>query len=340
MRLRSTLFLLTLTLTACGGKTDGADSSTGDAKLKQEAASALSAGTAVGDPCTTHAWYGDGTCDSFCPKADTDCVPTGEPVVCAMFAEVSDGTCGREADDPCRFQDPDCTASSPVPGTTDPSDPIVCAMLVELSDGKCSRATSDPCAFQDPDCTSPSGTVDCDQRKITCETFAAVTCREGQVPSVVNGCYGDCVDQSACEPIACPAIAMVSDGLCSLPSTDPCQGIDPDCGVACAEYIEQADGVCSREATDPCLFQDPDCTTKTPDCDLSHVQCNSIAPTCPEGQVPTVVDRCYGDCVDQSACEPVACTAYIEVSDGECSRPATDPCRSQDPDCVTPVPAL
>jgi hypothetical protein len=30
----------------------------------------------------------------------------------------------------------------------------------------------------------------------------------------------------------------------------------------------------------------------------------------------------------------VVCALYIEESDGECSRPDTDPCRSQDPDCT------
>ena len=30
---------------------------------------------------------------------------------------------------------------------------------------------------------------------------------------------------------------------------------------------------------------------------------------------------------------PVACAAYIELSDGECKREPSDPCIFQDPDC-------
>ena len=58
----------------------------------------------------------------------------------------------------------------------------------------------------------------------------------------------------------------------------------------------------------------------------------------PNGKVPTVVDSCYGECVSKDQCapnadEPVACLAFIESSDGVCSRKDDDPCRSQDPDC-------
>jgi hypothetical protein len=33
-------------------------------------------------------------------------------------------------------------------------------------------------------------------------------------------------------------------------------------------------------------------------------------------------------------CEEVACLAFIEESDGVCSRFPLDPCKSQDPDCA------
>jgi hypothetical protein len=36
--------------------------------------------------------------------------------------------------------------------------------------------------------------------------------------------------------------------------------------------------------------------------------------------------------------DPVVCAAYIEASDGKCSRPASDPCRGQDPDCGQSTP--
>ena len=106
--------------------------------------------------------------------------------------------------------------------------------------------------------------LDCDPRNITCQTLVAVTCPDGQVPSVVNHCYGACVTKDKCAPIACTAISEVPDGVCSRPTSDPCRTQDPDCAepVVCAEYIEASDGKCSRPANDPCLFQDPDCSKK------------------------------------------------------------------------------
>src|SRR5262245_55767250 len=100
-----TWIALSVALFGCSGATTGGPVTA--TELKSEAASQIAAGTATGDPCAANRWYGDGTCDSFCPYADTDCAPTGSAVVCAMFVGVADGTCSRAADDPCRFQDPD-----------------------------------------------------------------------------------------------------------------------------------------------------------------------------------------------------------------------------------------
>ena len=82
------------------------------------------------------------------------------------------------------------------------------------------------------------------------------------------GWYGDGVCDAFCSspdgdcPIACPAIAMEPDGVCSLPPDDPCQFIDPDCEtVACPAIAMEPDGVCSLPPDDPCQFIDPDCET-------------------------------------------------------------------------------
>jgi hypothetical protein len=72
------------------------------------------------------------------------------------------------------------------------------------------------------------------------------------------------------------------------------------------------------------------------DCDPRNITCQTlVAVTCPDGQVPSVLNHCYGACVSKDKCAPVACLTYIEASDGTCSRPANDPCRGQDPDCVS-----
>lgn len=268
-----------LPLAACSGSARSDTGSTGD--LKSQAAADLESGKATGDPCATNAWYGDGACDTFCPVSDTDCAPTGDPIVCATFLEVSDGKCSREPTDPCLSQDPDCGASTP----PDPGDPVYCAAILEAANGECSRAPDDPCQFQDPDCVTvppePPGGYDCDASHIVCMTFAAVApCPEGQAYSVVDGCYGKCVPLADCAPlpteplydcdttkitcqtfapVICPdgTVPTVENGCYGpcVPSTQ-CLPTDP---VACIMISETPDGVCSRTIDDPCRFQDPDC---------------------------------------------------------------------------------
>jgi hypothetical protein len=109
------------------------------------------------------------------------------------------------------------------------------------------------------------------------------------------------------------------------------------------------DGVCGEPHV--CGLPDPDCEPSEPvgyDCDTSKITCQTFAPVvCPDGQVPTVVDECYGECVPKDKCAAVdsdgkndgsgvVCAAFIEQPDGKCSRADDDPCRSQDPDCRLP----
>jgi hypothetical protein len=45
-------------------------------------------------------------------------------------------------------------------------------------------------------------------------------------------------------------------------------------------------------------------------CDPRAITCKRAAPACPEGQVPSVEDQCYGACVDIESCPcdaPEAC---------------------------------
>jgi hypothetical protein len=109
-----------------------------------------------------------------------------EPVVCALFVELSDGVCSRFPLDPCISQDPDClpdAGSCEVAGQTFPNgssvpsgdscntcgcndgsvlctlalcEPVASAFFVEESDGVCSRFPLDPCQSQDPDCVTSS----------------------------------------------------------------------------------------------------------------------------------------------------------------------------------------
>jgi hypothetical protein len=231
--------LLLLVVACSGGQTTGGEAP-GETKAQQKkaAAEAYRADTASdasatdGDVCADKGWYGDDECDTFCRDYDSyDCANDTDGVICADFLEAEDGSCSRRADDPCISQDPDC-AGSIEPSPPDPG--IICTAIAQEADGVCpfgpDERPADPCLYyQDPDCMASGGT--------------------GSSPS---------------EPTTpvCKAVPAPSDGTCSREPSDPCRSLDPDCDVACAEYIEVSDGVCKREPNDPCIFQDPDCHVK------------------------------------------------------------------------------
>jgi len=400
-------FSVALLVMGCAGAVDPKSNGDQTSTLEQKvnAADARARGAAQGDPCATHGWYGDGVCDTFCAHEDTDCVPKpeqGAPIVCAQFIEGKNGVCGRAENDPCRFQDPDCNAPPRDPGS---GSGTVCAAIIENPDGRCSRPASDPCRAQDPDCTNPGaggsggsgaggassagapatsggstgtvctaisevpdgvcrrpaddpcrfqdpdcipgaggssggagsggttgGGVDCDTSKVTCQTFAPVTCPDGKVPSVVNRCYGECVDKASCN-----SVSPVDPGGGSGGSTGGAAGVDCDvtkitcktlAAVTCPEgqvpsVVNQCYGACVDKAS---------CAPDNFDCLPEHAK-GQTPPACPKGQVPRIVNGKYDVCVDKASCEPMACLAFIETSDGECKRLYNDPCRGQDPDC-------
>jgi len=159
--------------------------------------------------------------------------------------------------------------------------------------------------------------------------------RQGD-PCAEHGWYSDgecdtfCADSDAdCapggDPVVCTLIAEVADGVCRRAEDDACRFQDPDCNVAstpvgsdpdapvaCALISEVANGVCGRPESDPCRFQDPDCS--------NGGSGNSGSGNSSSG--------------NSGSGTGVACALYIEISDGVCSRPANDPCKAQDPDCV------
>lgn len=136
----------------------------------------------------------------------------------------------------------------------------------------------------------------------------------------------------------------------SLPSSVPLEDATPDPGEQPAAPLDGPAPIPSDASPPPAApilpgephpnVEEPKNPTEKYDCDTRKITCQTFAPVvCPEGTVPTVLEGCYGKCVPKSECatepkEPVACAAYIELSDGVCSRPKDDPCRGQDPDCV------
>ena len=292
----------------------------------------------------------DGICKESAPSAccgwtDADCPQS--PIMCELCApQIADGVCSHAVGDCCRDADPDCSPAcanvacpaSPFDGVCTQKEPIACCgytdpdckglpacstlgcpAFAQLPDGVCTQAAPDRCCgFSDPDCRT---LYNCDVSKVTCQTFAAVQCPPGNVPTEANLCYGPCVPRNQCLPgtvpldcslVDCATSAGPSpaDGFCTDPNPklDCCGLFDQDCAnvvtcrnIACAAISEVSDGVCERAFDDCCRTQDPDCS--------------SVGGLIPPQRV------CLGSCA-------------IPLPDGVCVRYPDNCCGRSDPDCV------
>lgn len=247
--------LLFLVVACSGGQTTGGGSGgESQTQLKKAAADAKANGSATGDACAEHGWYGDGECDGFCKDVDSvDCTPPagGGEVECALILENPDGYCNPKR--LCIGQDPDCANGGPTP-IQPPGDPLICPAIALEANGVCDEDFyTEPCLFlADPDCAGvdplpPDG---------------AGGTGGGSTPSDPGGTGGSTPSDPGTP--SCKIAPEPADGVCSRAPNDPCVAADPDClpGSVCAAYIEQSDGECKRESTDPCIFQDPDCRVK------------------------------------------------------------------------------
>ncbi len=295
----------------------------------------------------------------------------GTSVVCAQFIESKNGVCGRTATDPCRFQDPDCDAA--VGGSGSSGGTVCAAVIeapdgvcrrsptdpCRAQDPDCVPPRGDggsggsanggaPASGGRPGGSagsanrgsvsggsgnggSPNGElVDCDVRKITCQTLIAVEpCPKDKVRSVVEHCYGECVSLDRCDPGTVPP----PDG--SGGSTGGAAGVDCDISkVTCQTFapVECPDAQVPS-VMGSCYGACVSLSSCAQPYDCIPPNLTEKPPQCPTGQVPSVVNGKYDRCVAKASCAPSACLAYIEQSDGECSRPYNDPCRGQDPDC-------
>lgn len=89
----------------------------------------------------------------------------------------------------------------------------------------CSGASCDALYANERECAGaygscPAAATNCDPNDTFCRAFPPV-CRDGEVPSVIDSCWGPCVPFAECGPIACgsdlrecPARLRCSDGMC------------------------------------------------------------------------------------------------------------------------------
>src|SRR5688572_2127561 len=75
-------FGFVVAVAGCSAEPTGTEASL----TKEEAVELVGKGDTT-DFCLLEGWYGDGTCDPWCPKPDPDCAPTG--VSCGGFAGFS-----------------------------------------------------------------------------------------------------------------------------------------------------------------------------------------------------------------------------------------------------------
>jgi len=104
------------------------------------------------------------------------------------------------------------------------------------------------------------------------------------------GSVGECTADSDCELLnSCCYCLATPKGQVSPPYCEPTPCFADRCSVEGVTTARCIAGQC----------------TKARNCDGSQVSCEMVKPSCPEGQVPSVQDTCWGECVPVTDCAKV-----------------------------------
>ena len=157
-----------------------------------------------------------------------------------------------------------------------------------------------------------AGSTDASSARKICGGIAGLPCRDGEFCSQEDGVSGlgcgfpDSTGECVVRGRVCDAV------------------LDPVCGCDQKTYGND----CEAHGAGVSIAKHGACAAgQNVDCDdrAGKVTCKKARPMCPEGQVPTVVDTCWGDCVaiDQCVCkEADACpereTYVCHMSAGHC----------------------
>jgi hypothetical protein len=294
------------------------------------------------------AWYG--TCVPRDVECDDD-TPCPDDMYCEQwcYGDVAVDACDTSDDCPDNYE---CREEACWPIDCDSSDSGCRAYC----GGICQSVYQNPC--EEMDCAT--GTH-CEVVDADCDTTPCLSLAEC-VPDV-RECTDDddCPDGFACIEQICPATPCTEErcppcyGVCEPVDATSCES-DEDCASdeVCEPYFEVTDcdtadcvdlsavrGLCVA-APSTCANNN-DCATGSEelgycvdseciyqfDCELSHAVCDMVEPTCPDGQVITVLNGCYGPCVDPSACESTQSSC---LSKDDC--PSLHECLVYCPDCV------
>jgi Cys-rich repeat protein len=226
------------------------------------------------------------------------------------------------------------------PHHQNPCENVVCptGMHCEAFDVYCFAPPCQPVAECVPDQRECIEDSDCPMGfACSIEVCPAMPC----TPDYCPPCYGVC---EPVEPEYCYSNEdCASDEICEFYEGVPC-----DQDGTCADPGLWAPGVCVPapfvcETNEDCLSSAGElayCVNGTCvfefDCDQNHAFCDMIPPICPDGQVITVVNGCFGPCVDPGLCEPASqeCFANTDCPPmHECLMYCWD-CAPGDPTCI------
>lgn len=145
-----------------------------------------------------------------------------------------------------------------------------------------------------------------DGTQLVCEILP-FDCPDGEVHEIIDGCFGECVDRSTCEP-------PVEQKDCGDGTVVICEILPFDCPDGeVHEVIAGCFGACVDPQTcEPVVPQD-ECG------DGSQLVCEVLPFDCPDGEVREIIDGCFGDCVD-----PATCGAPVDAA-----------CQGDDLDAIT-----
>jgi hypothetical protein len=120
-----------------------------------------------------------------------------------------------------------------------------------------------------------------------CGGFARLSCHDGEF----------CSFEQAPDQLGCGSADSL--GTCANKPELCVELSEPVCGCDGKTYANR----CAAHAAGVSIAAVHPCKPARPaSCDEGDVLCKRVRPECPPGQVPAVVDSCWGDCMDISLC--------------------------------------